>query len=135
MMSFSFMPLVSCVVLAAELPRVSTLDGGGVLAEGGKPGVPAKPGVPGKPPAPKKSVEERVREIVVEQLVSEELGVKKEAVTLKARLREDLKADSLDMVEMVLAWEEAFEVSIPDEVAGKFETVGDVVSYLTKVVK
>ena len=119
------LPLVSCVLFAAAMPCAL------VRADEVKP---AKPGKPEVKPA-KKSVEERVREIVVEQLVSEDLGVKKEAVTLKARLREDLKADSLDMVEMVLAWEEAFEISIPDEVAAKFVTVGDVVTYLNKVVK
>ena len=116
------LPLVGCVLFAATMPCAPVR---------GDEGKPQKPEV--KPA--KKSVEERVREIVVEQLVLDELGVKKEAVTLKARLREDLKADSLDMVEMVLAWEEEFEVSIPDEVAAKFVTVGDVVTYLKKVVK
>lgn len=117
------LPLAGCVFFTAAMPC------GPVRGDEGKP---QKPEVK---PAPKKSVEERVRAIVVEQLVSDALGVKKEAVTLQARLREDLKADSLDMVEMVLNWEEEFKVSIPDEVAAKFETVGDVVTYLKKVVK
>ena len=116
------LPLVSCVLFAAAMPCAPVR---------GDEGKPQKPEV--KPA--KKSVEERVREIVVEQLVLDELGVKKEAVTLKARLREDLKADSLDMLEMVLEWEKEFEVSIPDEVVEKFVTVGDVVTYLKKVVK
>lgn len=101
-----------------------------VLAEEGKaPEKPAAPGKPGTKPA-QKSVEERVREIVVEQL-----GVKPEAVTLKARLREDLKADDLDMLEMLVSYKEQFDVHIPTDVAEKFVTVGDVVTYLKKVVK
>lgn len=97
-----------------------------VLAEPPVPAGPQKPEVKPK----EKSVEERVRAIIVEQL-----GVKPEQVTLKARLREDLGADSLDAVEMVLAFEEQFSVSIPDADAGKMATVGDVVRFLQKPVK
>ena len=71
------------------------------------------------------SVEERVRNIV-----SEQLGVKKEKVTLKARFVEDLGADSLDLVEMIMAFEEEFQIEIPDEDCGRIHTVQEAVDYI-----
>ncbi|NLJ86074.1 MAG: acyl carrier protein [Firmicutes bacterium] len=71
------------------------------------------------------SVLERVKEIVVEQL-----GVDLEEVTNEASFVDDLGADSLDIVELVMAFEEEFELEIPDEDAEKIGTVGDAVSYI-----
>jgi acyl carrier protein len=72
-----------------------------------------------------KSVEEKVKEIIVEQL-----GVTPEQVTPQASFIEDLGADSLDTVELVMAFEEEFGVEVPDEDAEKLLTVGDVTKYI-----
>jgi acyl carrier protein len=72
-----------------------------------------------------KSIEEKVKEIIVEQL-----GVNPEQVTPQAKFIEDLGADSLDTVELVMAFEEEFNVEVPDEEAEKLQTVGDVVKYI-----
>ncbi len=72
-----------------------------------------------------KSVEEKVKEIIIEQL-----GVNAEQVTLEAKFIEDLGADSLDIVELVMAFEEAFGVDVPDEDAEKLHSVGDVIRYI-----
>ena len=68
------------------------------------------------------SVEERVKQIIVEQL-----GVDEAEVTPSASFVDDLGADSLDTVELVMAFEEAFEIEIPDEDAEKIRTVQDAV--------
>lgn len=73
-----------------------------------------------------KSIEERVKDIIVEQL-----GVNADQVTSEAKFVEDLGADSLDTVELVMAFEEEFEIEVPDEEAEKLTSVGDVVSYIT----
>jgi|TARA_B100000959_G_scaffold251828_1_gene281492 acyl carrier protein len=73
------------------------------------------------------SIEARVREIIIN-----ELGVEPEKVTDDASFVEDLGADSLDTVELVMAFEEEFELDIPDEDAEKMKTVGDAVRYLNK---
>ena len=73
------------------------------------------------------SVDARVREIIIN-----ELGVEPEKVTDDASFVEDLGADSLDTVELVMAFEEAFGLDIPDEDAEKMRTVGDAVGYLNK---
>ena len=72
-----------------------------------------------------KSVEEKVKEIIVEQL-----GVEEDDVTPTAKFIEDLGADSLDTVELVMAFEEEFDLEIPDEDAEKITTVGDAISYI-----
>jgi acyl carrier protein len=72
------------------------------------------------------SVEQKVKEIVVQQL-----GVNEEQVTEDASFIEDLGADSLDQVELVMAFEEEFNVEIPDEDAEKITTVGQAVEYIT----
>jgi acyl carrier protein len=72
------------------------------------------------------SVEQRVREIVAEQL---ERDVNE--VTSTASLIDDLGADSLDVVELVMKMEEEFGIEIPDEEAEKIKTVNDVVQYIT----
>jgi acyl carrier protein len=75
--------------------------------------------------ASNKPVEERVKEIIVEQL-----GVEENDVTPAAKFIEDLGADSLDTVELVMAFEEEFDIEIPDEQAEKITTVGDAISYI-----
>ena len=72
-----------------------------------------------------KSVEDKVKEIIVEQL-----GVEEEDVTPNAKFIEDLGADSLDTVELVMALEEHFDIEIPDEDAEKIATVGDAIQYI-----
>jgi acyl carrier protein len=71
------------------------------------------------------NIEEKVRKIVAEQF-----EVPAEKVTMNALFMDDLKADSLSVVELVLAIEEAFGLEIPDEDAEKIKTVGDVVNYV-----
>ncbi|MCA1792023.1 MAG: acyl carrier protein [Thioalkalivibrio sp.] len=71
--------------------------------------------------------EARVREIIIN-----ELGVEPEKVTNDASFVEDLGADSLDTVELVMAFEEEFGVDIPDEDAEQMRTVGDAIDYLKK---
>ena len=72
---------------------------------------------------------EKVREIVIDQL-----DVKAEKVTEDASFIEDLGADSLDTVELVMALEEKFDIEIPDEDAEKIKTVRDAVEYIDKAV-
>lgn len=72
-----------------------------------------------------KSIKDRVQAIVVEQL-----GVKPEQITPEAKFIEDLGADSLDTVELVMGLEEEFGNEIPDEEAEKLVTVGDVISFI-----
>jgi acyl carrier protein len=71
------------------------------------------------------SVDERVKQIIVEQL-----GVEEAEVTPNASFVDDLGADSLDTVELVMAFEEAFEIEIPDEDAEKIRTVKDAIDYI-----
>ena len=75
---------------------------------------------------------EKVKEIIVEQL-----GVAETAVTMEASFIDDLGADSLDIVELVMALEEEFDIEIPDSDAEKVVTVGDVVEYIkeNKIIK
>ena len=69
--------------------------------------------------------EERVRAIIVDLL-----GVDEEMVVTEARFREDLEADSLDLVELIMAFEDEFEGEISDEEAQKITTVGEAVNYI-----
>ena len=73
------------------------------------------------------AVEEKVKQIIVEQL-----GVDEGEVTANASFVDDLGADSLDTVELVMAFEEAFDIEIPDEDAEKIRTVKDAVDYIDK---
>jgi acyl carrier protein len=66
----------------------------------------------------------------VREIIADELGVEMEKVTNEASFVEDLGADSLDTVELVMRFEEEFEVEIPDEDAEKMQTVGDAIRYL-----
>ncbi|NOT08162.1 MAG: acyl carrier protein [Gemmatimonadales bacterium] len=68
---------------------------------------------------------EKVKDIIVE-----ELGVEREKLTDNASFMEDLGADSLDTVELVMAFEKEFDIDIPDEEAEKLRTVGDALKYL-----
>lgn len=72
-----------------------------------------------------KTIEQRVKDIMVEQL-----GVNADQVTPDAKIVEDLGADSLDVVELIMGLEEEFGYEIPDQEAEKLQTVGDVVKYI-----
>ena len=72
-----------------------------------------------------KSIEEKVKDIIVDQL-----NAKPEQVTPEAKFIEDLGADSLDTVELVMAFEEEFGIEVPDEEAEKLTSVADVISYV-----
>ncbi len=76
------------------------------------------------------AVDEKVKQIIVEQL-----GVDEAEVTPSASFVDDLGADSLDQVELIMAFEEAFEIEIPDEDAEKIKTVQDAVDYVEKHAK
>ena len=76
------------------------------------------------------SVEEKVKQIIVEQL-----GVDESEVTPTASFVDDLGADSLDTVELVMAFEEGFGIEIPDEDAEKIQTVADAIAYIEKNAK
>ena len=73
------------------------------------------------------NVEAKVREIIIN-----ELGVEPEKVTPEASFVEDLGADSLDTVELVMAFEEEFGMEIPDEEAEQLQSVGDAIRYITE---
>ena len=75
--------------------------------------------------AAEKSIEQKVKDIIVEQL-----NVKADQVTPDAKFIEDLGADSLDTVELVMAFEEEFGIEVPDEEAEKLQSVGDVIKYI-----
>ena len=68
----------------------------------------------------------------IKQIVAEQLGVDEGEVTPTASFVDDLGADSLDTVELVMAFEEAFEIEIPDEEAEKIRTVQDAIAYVEK---
>ena len=72
-----------------------------------------------------KQLEEKVKDIIVE-----ELGVERDKLTNEASFMEDLGADSLDTVELVMAFEKEFDIDIPDEEAEKLRTVGQAMQYL-----
>jgi len=72
-------------------------------------------------------IEDKVKQIIIEQL-----SVEESEVTPKASFVDDLGADSLDRVEMIMAFEEAFDLEIPDEQAENIKTVQDAVDYIEK---
>lgn len=76
------------------------------------------------------ALEERIK-----QIISEQLGVKPEEVKPESHFIEDLGADSLDTVELVMALEEEFNIEIPDEDAEKLTTVGEAIKYIENKVK
>lgn len=71
------------------------------------------------------ALEDRIAELIVDQL-----GVTKEEIVPEASFIDDLGADSLDIVELVMAMEETFDIEIPDDDAEKIQTIGDALSYL-----
>lgn len=73
-------------------------------------------------------IEDKVKEIIVEQL-----GVNADQVTAEAKMIEDLGADSLDAVELVMAIEEEFGIEVPDDEAEKLVKVGDIIAHVEKV--
>ncbi|NPA41820.1 MAG: acyl carrier protein [Aquificae bacterium] len=75
------------------------------------------------------ALEDRIKEIIADQL-----GVEQEKITPEAKFVDDLGADSLDVVELIMAFEEEFGIEIPDEDAEKIQTVGDVINYLKEKV-
>ena len=77
-----------------------------------------------------KPIDQRVKDIVVEQL-----GVKPDQVTPQAKFIEDLGADSLDTVELVMALDEEFGIEVPDDQAEKLQSVGDVIKYVEENAK
>jgi len=71
------------------------------------------------------NLESRVTDLIVEQL-----GVSKDEIVMNASFIDDLGADSLDIVELVMSMEEEFDLEIPDEDAEKIQTIGDAIAYL-----
>lgn len=71
----------------------------------------------------------------VKQLICEQLGKTPDKIELNTRIVEDLGADSLDVVELLMTLEDEFNLSLPDEVAMEMKTVGDIVSYIDKNIK
>ena len=73
---------------------------------------------------------DKIKDIIVEQL-----DVEEDAVTMEASITEDLGADSLDVVDLVMSIEESFDVEIPDEEVENIKTVGDIVNYIENKVE
>ena len=73
---------------------------------------------------------DKIKDIIVEQL-----DVEEDAVTMEASITEDLGADSLDVVDLVMSIEESFDVEIPDEEGENIKTVGDIVKYIENKVE
>ena len=73
---------------------------------------------------------DKIKDIIVEQL-----DVEEDAVTMEASIPEDLGADSLDVVDLVMSIEESFDVEIPDEEVENIKTVGDIVKYIENKVE
>ena len=69
----------------------------------------------------------------VVEIIANQLGVEKDVITPQAHVVDDLGADSLDVVELIMALEEAFDLEIPDEEAEKIRTVQDIYDYIEKV--
>jgi len=76
------------------------------------------------------TTEEKIKDIIVEQL-----GVNADQVKREAKMIEDLGADSLDAVELVMAIEEEFGIEVPDEEAEKLTAVGDIIEYVERVLE
>jgi len=78
--------------------------------------------------------EQAVKDKVVD-IISQKLDVPKEKVTMETKYTEDLGADSLDQAELVMEFEDEFDINIPDEAEGKIKTVGDTVKFIEELVK
>lgn len=68
----------------------------------------------------------------IKELIAEELGIEEDTIELESNLSEDLGADSLDAIELIMAVEEAFDIEIADSDAQKMQTVSDIINYLEK---
>jgi acyl carrier protein len=68
----------------------------------------------------------------IKGLVADQLNIEEDEITMESSFLQDLGADSLDIVELIMAFEEEFDIEIPDEEAEKIETVGDAVEYIQK---
>lgn len=66
----------------------------------------------------------------IKKIVAENLGVEEDSITMESSFKDDLKTDSLDLFEMVMALEEAYGIEIPTDDLGQLETVADVISYI-----
>ena len=66
----------------------------------------------------------------IRSIISEKLGIDEEEITMESAFIEDLNADSLDIVELIMAWEDELEMEIPDEEAETFVTVADIVKFM-----
>ncbi len=66
----------------------------------------------------------------IKKIVAENLGVEEDSITMESSFKDDLKADSLDLFEMVMALEEAYGIEIPTDDLGQLETVADVIFYI-----
>lgn len=69
----------------------------------------------------------------IAELIANQLGIDKDSITEDSRLLEDLKADSLDVVEMIMDLEQEYNIEIPDEELPKIKTVGDIVRYISSL--
>ena len=69
----------------------------------------------------------------IREIISKQLEIDEEDITMDTNLKEDLDADSLDMVDLAISFEDEFEVEVPDKVLEKFETVGDIVRYFEEL--
>lgn len=71
---------------------------------------------------------------VIKGMIIDQLGVSEEELQLETNLMKDLEADSLDAVEIIMAIEDEYDIEIPDEDAERFQTIGDIVSYVEKAI-
>lgn len=114
-----------CLLIDAPLSRAILPNQNGVLYV--YDGVNTKTAQHERGLSPMATVYERVRDIIVDQL-----GVEADEITMEANFRDDLKADSLDLVELIMAFEEEFGGEISDDEAQAIKSVGDAVTYLEK---
>ena len=71
---------------------------------------------------------------VIKGMIIDQLGVSEDELQLETNLMKDLEADSLDAVEIIMASEDEYDIEIPDEDAERFQTIGDIVSYVEKAI-
>ena len=71
---------------------------------------------------------------VIKGMITDQLGVSEDELQLETNLMKDLEADSLDAVEIIMAIEDEYDIEIPDEDAERFQTIGDIVSYVEKAI-
>jgi acyl carrier protein len=113
-----------------SLPMVTALVFGGLVPVAARPAIAAPVTAPAKPARKHQTPAASEIEKKLRKLVAEQLDVAMDKVVPHARFVEDLKADSLALVELVLAAEEAFKIDIPDEDTEKIKTVQDAIRYV-----